>query len=103
MPFHRSIAVSKSGVEGLVKSRAAELAQTIRVNAIAPTVTDTDLAARLFRNERMKKNIEEIHPLKKILDPQEVADMAKFLVSDKAISLSGQIFKLDSGITTIKV
>ena len=103
MPFHSSIAVSKSGVEGLVKSLAAELAPTIRVNAIAPTVTDTELAARLLRNERMKKNIEDRHPLKKILDPQEVADMAKFLVSDKAISLSGQIFKLDSGITTIKV
>ena len=46
MPFHASIAVAKSGIEGLVKSLGAELAPTIRINAIAPTVTDTELAAK---------------------------------------------------------
>ena len=56
MPYHASIATAKSGVEGLVKSLAAELSPTIRVNAIAPTVTDTDLAAKLLRNEKMIEN-----------------------------------------------
>ena len=71
MPFHASIAAAKSGVEGLVKSLGAELAPTIRVNAIAPTVTDTQLASKLLRNDRMVENITERHPLKKFLNPKE--------------------------------
>lgn len=103
MPFHSSIAVAKAGVEGLVKSLAAELAPTIRVNAIAPTVTDTDLASKLLRNGRMKENITERHPLKKYLDPKEVASMANFLLSENAASLTGQVFQLDCGIVSLKL
>ncbi|MDP5105750.1 SDR family oxidoreductase [uncultured Polaribacter sp.] len=102
MPFHASVAAAKSGVEGLTKSLGAELAPTIRVNAIAPTVTDTDLAAKLLRNEKMIESITERHPLKKFLHPDEVADMATFLISDKARSISGQIFELDCGIVSFK-
>jgi NAD(P)-dependent dehydrogenase (short-subunit alcohol dehydrogenase family) len=103
MPFHASVASAKSAVEGLTKSLGAELAPSIRVNAIAPTVTDTDLAAKLLRNDRMIENITERHPLKKFLLPQEVADMATFLISDKALSISGQIFELDCGIVSFKL
>jgi NAD(P)-dependent dehydrogenase (short-subunit alcohol dehydrogenase family) len=103
MPFHASVAASKSAVEGLTKSLGAELAPTIRVNAIAPTVTDTELAAKLLRNERMIENMNERHPLKKYLQPQEVADMASFLLSEKAASLSGQIFEMDCGIVSFKI
>ena len=103
MPFHASVASSKSAVEGLTKSLGAELAPTIRVNAIAPTVTDTDLASKLLRNERMIENMKERHPLKKYLQPQEVADMATFLLSNKASSLSGQIFEMDCGIVSFKI
>ena len=103
MPFHASVAAAKSGVEGLVKSLGAELAPTIRVNAIAPTVTDTDLASKLLRNERMIDSITERHPLKKFLNPTEVADMAAFLTSDSASSISGQIFQMDCGIVSFKL
>ncbi len=103
MPFHASVATSKSGVEGLVKSLGAELAPTIRVNAIAPTVTDTELAAKLLRNEKMIENITDRHPLKKILKPEEVASTAAFLLSDKAASFSGQIFEMDCGIVSFKI
>ena len=103
MPFHTSVAASKSAVEGLTKSLGAELAPTVRVNAIAPTVTDTDLASKLLRNDRMIENMKERHPLKKYLQPKEVADMATFLLSEKAASLSGQIFKMDCGITSFKI
>ena len=103
MPFHASVAASKSAVEGLTKSLGAELAPLIRVNAIAPTVTDTDLASKLLRNERMIENIKERHPLKKYLDPKEVADLATFLISEKASSISGQIFELDCGIVSFKI
>ncbi|WP_166963439.1 SDR family NAD(P)-dependent oxidoreductase [Yeosuana marina] len=103
MPFHASIAAAKSGVEGLVKSLGAELAPKIRVNAIAPTVTDTELASKLLRNEKMIDAITERHPLKKFLNPQEVAKMALFLISDNAASLSGQIFEMDCGIVSFKI
>lgn len=103
MPFHASIAVAKSGVEGLVKSLGAELAPTLRINAIAPTVTDTELASKLLRNEKMVANITERHPLKKFLSPEEVASMAEFLLSENASSISGQIFEMDCGIVSFKI
>jgi len=103
MPFHASIAASKSAVEGLVKSLGAELAPTIRVNAIAPTVTDTELASKLLRNEKTIESIKERHPLKKFLSPEEVTDMASFLISDKAKAISGQIIQMDCGITSFKL
>ncbi|WP_299520896.1 SDR family NAD(P)-dependent oxidoreductase [Winogradskyella sp.] len=103
MPFHASVAAAKSAVEGLTKSLGAELAPTIRINAIAPTVTDTDLASKLLRNERMIENMNERHPLKKYLQPHEVADMATFLLSEKAASLSGQVFEMDCGIVSFKI
>lgn len=103
MPFHASVAASKSAIEGLTKSLGAELAPNIRINAIAPTVTDTELASKLLRNERMIDNMNERHPLKKYLQPKEVADMAGFLLSEKAASMSGQIFEMDCGIVSFKL
>ncbi len=103
MPYHSSIATAKSGVEGLVKSLGAELAPSIRINAIAPTVTDTELASKLLRNDKMIENITERHPLKKYLKPKEVADMAAFLLSEKASSMSGQVFEMDCGIVSFKI
>ena len=103
MPFHASIATAKAGVEGLVKSLGAELAPAIRVNAIAPTVTDTALAAKLLRNEKMVENIKERHPLKRFLNPEEVAATASFLLSSKAAAFSGQVFEMDCGIVSFKI
>lgn len=103
MPFHASVAASKSAVEGLVKSVGAELAPTVRINAVAPTVTNTDLASKLLRNEKQEDNMRERHPLKKYLQPEDVSNMATFLCSDKASSISGQVFDLDCGIVSFKI
>ena len=103
MPYHSSVAASKSAIDGLVKTLGAELAPKIRVNAIAPTITKTDLASKLLRNEKVIENMIERHPLKKILMPEEVAKMAKFLISTDASSISGQIFNLDAGIVSFKL
>lgn len=103
MPFHASIAAAKSGVEGLVKSLGAEMATTLRINAIAPTVTNTTLAAKLLRNDKMIDSIAERHPMKKFLKPEDVAGMATFLLSEKAGSISGQIFEMDCGIVSFKI
>jgi NAD(P)-dependent dehydrogenase (short-subunit alcohol dehydrogenase family) len=102
MTFHASVASSKGAVEGLVKSLAAELAPTIRVNAIAPTITNTTLASSMLRNDAMVEKMIDRHPLKKILDPQEVASMANYLSSPLAKSISGQIIEMDCGIVNIK-
>lgn len=103
MPYHASVAASKAAVEGLTKSLGAELAPLIMVNAIAPTVTDTDLASKILRNDRMKENIKERHPLKKYLNTTEVADLATFLISEQTNSMSGQIFNIDCGMVTFKI
>ncbi|WP_343706264.1 SDR family oxidoreductase [Flavobacterium sp.] len=103
MPFHASVAAAKGGVEGLVKSLGAELAPAIRINAIAPTITETTLSASILRNERMKENMAERHPLKKYLQPQEVAKMADFLISSASASISGQIFQMDYGLVSFKI
>jgi 3-oxoacyl-[acyl-carrier protein] reductase len=103
MPFHASIATAKAGVEGLVKSLGAELASVVRINAIAPTITETSLSAGILRNDRMKENMVERHPMKGYLKPKEVADMADFLLSEKAKSISGQVFEMDYGIVTFKI
>lgn len=103
MPFHASIASAKGAINGLVKSLAAEFAPKIRVNAIAPTLTNTRLAEKILRNDRSKELSAERHPLKRYLEPGEVAEMASFLISDKAASFSGQIIEMDCGISNLKV
>ena len=103
MPYHSTVAASKSAIDGLVKTLGAELAPKIRVNAIAPTITKTDLASKFLRNEKVIENMIERHPLKKILMPEEVSKMAKFLISKDASSISGQIFNLDAGIVSFKL
>ncbi|MFV8343113.1 SDR family NAD(P)-dependent oxidoreductase [Flavobacterium sp. XS2P39] len=103
MPFHASIATAKAGVEGLVKSLGAELASAVRINAIAPTITETSLSATILRNDRMKESMVERHPMKGYLKPEEVANMANFLISENSKSISGQVFEMDYGIVTFKM
>jgi 3-oxoacyl-[acyl-carrier protein] reductase len=103
MPFHASIATAKAGIEGLVKSLGAELASVVRVNAIAPTITETSLSANILRNDRMKENMMERHPMKNYLKPNEVAEMANYLISENAKSISGQVFEMDYGIVSFKL
>ncbi|MFH6990987.1 SDR family NAD(P)-dependent oxidoreductase [Flavobacterium sp. FlaQc-48] len=103
MPFHASIATAKSAVEGLVKSLGAELAPVVRINAIAPTITETPLSASILRNDRMKENMIERHPMKNYLKPLEVAQLANFLISKGAASMSGQVFQMDYGLVSFKL
>ncbi len=101
MPFHASIGAAKGAVEGLVKSLAAELVPKIRVNAIAPSIVDTSLAAGILRNETIKENTMAKHPLKRILQPEDVAKTAVFLLSDTSNGITGQIFIQDNGLISI--
>ena len=102
MPYHTSVSASKSAIDGIVKTLGAELAPKIRINAIAPTITNTELASKILRNEKVLENMIERHPLKKILSANEVAKMAKFLISEDGSSISGQIINMDAGIVSFK-
>jgi NAD(P)-dependent dehydrogenase (short-subunit alcohol dehydrogenase family) len=102
MPYHASVSASKSAIDGIVKTLGAELAPKIRINAIAPTITNTELASKILRNEKVLENMIERHPLKKILSASEVAKMAKFLISKDGSSISGQIINMDAGIVSFK-
>ena len=103
MPFHSSIAAAKGAMEGLTKSLAAELAPQVRVNCIAPSATNTPLAAHLFRNEKAIENMKNRHPLRSIIESNDVAEMAAFLISNKAKAITGQIIGVDAGLSNIKL
>ncbi|NBP69232.1 MAG: SDR family oxidoreductase [Cytophagia bacterium] len=102
MPFHASIAAAKGAIEGLTKSLAAELAPKIRVNCIAPSLTDTPLAAKLLANDDKKKASAERHPLKQIGTADDIAALAAFLLSPNAKWISGQIVGIDGGMSTLR-
>ena len=101
MPFHSSIAGAKGAVEGLTRALAAEFAPSIRVNCVAPSLTDTPLAEKLLRNEKQREGAEQRHPLKAIGEAKDIAHMAHFLISDKARWMSGQIIGVDGGMSSL--
>jgi NAD(P)-dependent dehydrogenase (short-subunit alcohol dehydrogenase family) len=103
MPFHASVAVAKSGIEGLAKSIAAEYAPKIRANVIAPSLTDTPMAGKLLNNDKKRESSNERHPLKRVGTPDELADMAAFLLSDKSSWITGQVIGLDGGMGSVKI
>lgn len=103
MPFHASIASAKGAIEGLVKSLAAELAPNVRVNAIAPSLTDTPLAEKLLSSPERKEASKNMHPLKRFGSPTDIAEATAFLISDQSSWISGQILGVDGGLSTLKV
>ncbi len=102
-PYHAMVSASKGALEGLTRALAAEWAPHIRVNAIAPSITDTPLAGRLLREESKKEAAASRHPLKRIGKPDDIAQMALFLLSDKSSWITGQILHVDGGVSTIKL
>ncbi len=103
MPFHASIAASKAAVEGLAKSLAAELASAkIRVNVIAPSLTDTPLAANLLNTEEKKEAAGKRHPLQRVGTAEEMAQLVSFLVSDDSSWITGQVIGVDGGMGSLR-
>lgn len=102
MPFHASVAMAKGAVEGLTRSLAAEWAPKIRVNCIAPSLTDTPLAAKLTDTEAKLGVAVNRHPLKRIGAPAEVAAAARFLLGADAAFITGQVWHIDGGMSVVK-
>lgn len=103
MPFHASIAASKGALEGLVRSLAAEWAPTVRVNAVAPSLTDTPLAEKLLRNDKQRDAAEDRHPLKRIGSPADIAEAAHYLLSDRSGWMTGQVLHVDGGMSRVRI
>lgn len=102
MQFHASVASAKGAVEGLTRTLAAEFAPSVRVNCIAPSVTNTPLAEKLLNNDAKLKASEERHPLKRIGNAKEFAELVSFLLSENSGFITGQIIKADGGISSVK-
>lgn len=100
--FHSQVAVSKGAIEGLTRSLAAEFAPKIRVNAIAPSLTDTTLASKFLSTPEKTAAQADKNPLKKIGTANDIAEAASFLLSSKSSWITGQILHADGGYSTIK-
>ena len=102
MPFHASVASAKAAVEGLTRSLAAEFAPRIRVNAIAPSLTDTPLAKSLLSSEEKRKASADRHPLKRVGISLEIAQSAAHLLSDAGAWITGQVLAVDGGMSALR-
>jgi 3-oxoacyl-[acyl-carrier protein] reductase len=102
MPFHSSISMAKGALEGLSLALAAELAPDIRVNCIAPSLTATPLSEKFVGTPEKLEASQKRNPMKKVGNPEDIANMIVFLMSDKAAWITGQSFSVDGGMKNIK-
>ena len=100
--FHSQVSTSKGAIEGLTRALAAELAPAIRVNCIAPSLTQTPLASKLLSSEEKIEANDKRHPLGRIGQPEDLAQMAQFLLSSKSGWITGQVFGVDGGMSVVK-
>ncbi len=103
LKMHASVAASKGAIEGLTRSLAADLAPRIRVNCIAPALTDTPLAQRFLANDQKRAAMADIYPLKRYGTIDDIAGLTEFLLSDAASWITGQIIGADGGLSSVRV
>lgn len=103
MPFHTSVAAAKGAIEGFAKALAAEYAPKIRVNVIAPSLTNTPLADKFLSNDEKKEKAALRHPLKRVGKSEDIAQMATFLLDEKNSWITGQVFHVDGGMSSLQV
>ncbi len=101
--FHSMVSASKGAIEGLTRALAAEFAPTIRVNCIAPSLTDTPLASSLLNTPEKREANAQRHPLRRIGAATDIANMAEYLLSEKSGWITGQVMHVDGGISRLKV
>ena len=100
--LHSQVSASKGALEGLTRALAAELSPKIRVNAIAPSLTDTSLAAQLLNTPEKREANAQRHPLKRIGSSGEIASLAAYLLQENSGWITGQIFPVDGGLSVIR-
>ena len=103
LPNHELIAMAKAGIDGLVRSAAATYARSgIRVNAVAPSLTHTPMTDRICSNESAREASEKSHPLGRIGQPGDISDGIAWLVSGQSTWVTGQILRIDGGMSSIQ-
>ncbi|NNC83182.1 MAG: SDR family oxidoreductase [Flavobacteriales bacterium] len=103
LPFHTSVSAAKGAIEGFARALAAEMAPRIRVNVVAPSLTDTPLASKLLSNEKSRTNNAERHPLKRLGTPEDIASMVGFLLEIGSSWMTGQTIQVDGGMGTLRI
>ena len=99
---HTIISTAKGAVEGLTVSLAAELSPNVRVNCISPSLTESGMSRSIIANENVKKAIESFHAIPKIGHPKDHSKLAAFLVGESNTWITGQIFNIDGGRSTVR-
>jgi NAD(P)-dependent dehydrogenase (short-subunit alcohol dehydrogenase family) len=102
MPMHASIAAAKGAVEALARSLAAEWAPTIRVNVIAPSLTDTPLAGALLNSDLKKEAAGKRHPLQQVGRSEDMAALVAHLLSGSSRFMTGQVLHVDGGLSAVR-
>ena len=100
---HSIISTAKGGIEGLTLSLAAELAPTVRVNCIAPSLTVSNMSKNLIQNDKIRKAIEDMHPIPKIGVGKDFAHMGAYLLSEQNEWITGQILHIDGGRSSLRI
>ena len=99
---HTVISTAKAAVEGLTVSLAAELSPKVRVNCIAPSLTESGMSESILSNENMKNAIASLHAIPKIGQADDHSKLASFLLGEKNAWITGQIFHVDGGRSTVR-
>ncbi len=102
LPMHTSVAASKGAIEAISRTLAAELAPKIRVNCIAPALTDTPLAEKFLATDEKRAAMAERYPLKRIGRVDDIASIAEFLLSRDSGWMTGQVIAVDGGMSTLR-
>jgi 3-oxoacyl-[acyl-carrier protein] reductase len=103
MNFHTSISMAKGAVEGLAVALAAELAPTIRVNAVAPSLTASPLADKLINSPEKLEASGKRHPLRRVGQPEDIAHAIHFLLGDQSSWITGQVLGVDGGMSSVRM
>ena len=102
MPYHASISMAKAAIEGLTIALAAEFAPNIRVNAVAPSLTQTPLSEKLWNTPEKVEASDKRHPLKRIGQAEDIANAVHFLLTDRASWMTGQVLNVDGGMSKVR-
>lgn len=103
LKFHASVASAKGAVEGLVRSLASEWAPHIRVNAIAPALIETPLTQNLIRDDKRRESVAQMNPMKCIGQPETIAELAEWLLTMPQPFVTGQVFAVDGGMSSVRL
>lgn len=101
LPFHCSVSAAKGALTSFMRSLAAEIAPKVRVNAVAPSLTETGLTESLLDSDSKKQSAAKRHPMERVGKPEDIASMVTYLLSSESEWITGQVFGVDGGLSSL--